>query len=331
MSSRKHSHDHFHESGAHRRHEAHGHTHPHGHGAATQPRALQSALLFTIGFMIVEAVVGFRTHSLALLADAGHMLGDAGALALALLAAVIAARPRTASATFGYRRAEVLAAFVNGVVLALLAIALLREAVTRWLTPTAIDAQAVMGCAVLGLAVNLWVARLLHQGAQHNINMRAALLHVLSDALGSVGVLVSAALIAMFGWQRADAVTSGLIAVLIAWSGWRILRHTAGVLLESAPAGVDVRRVEQCIASTPGVLGFHDLHVWRISDGFDVVSVHVTLQPEAHGVEVSRAVSSRIAAELGIQHVTVQPEAAPPNELVALRQSREGPIIHHKQ
>lgn len=325
MSSRKHSHDHSHESGAHRRHEAHGHAHH--HRAAAPPRALQSALLFTIGFMVVEAVVGFRAHSLALLADAGHMLGDAGALALALLAAVIAVRPRTASATFGYRRAEVLAAFVNGVVLALLAIALLSEAVARWLAPTAIDAQAVMGCAVLGLAVNLWVARLLHQGAQHNVNMRAALLHVLSDALGSVGVLVSAALITVFGWQRADAVTSALIAVLIAWSGWRILRHTAGVLLESAPAGVDVRRVEQCIAATPGVLGFHDLHVWRISDGFDVVSVHVTLRPEAHGVEVSRAVSSRIAAELGIAHVTVQPEAAPPNELVALRQSREGPVI----
>ncbi|HEX2878425.1 MAG TPA: cation diffusion facilitator family transporter [Polyangiaceae bacterium] len=288
---------------------------------------MRVALLFTTGFMIVEAIVGFQAQSLALLADAGHMLGDAGALVLALLAAVIAVRPRTAIATFGYRRAEVLAAFVNGVALALLAILILREAVERWLMPAAINTRAVMGCAALGLAVNLWVARMLHQGASNNVNMRAALLHVLSDAVGSVGVLLSAALVALFDWQRADAVTSALIAVLIASSGWRILKHTAGVLLESVPAGVDVRRVEQCIASTPGVLGFHDLHVWRISDGFDVVSVHVTLQPDAHGVEVSRAVSSRIAAELGIDHVTVQPEAAPPNELVSLRQSRDGRVL----
>jgi cobalt-zinc-cadmium efflux system protein len=277
--------------------------------------------------MIVEAVVGFRAHSLALLADAGHMLGDAGALVLALFAAVIATRPRSASATFGYRRAEVLAAFSNGVVLALLAIALLREAAERWLEPTAIDAPAVIGCAVLGLAVNLWVARVLHQDGGNNVNVRAALLHVLSDALGSVGVLVSACLVAVFGWQRADAVTSGLIALLIAWSGWSILRHTAGVLLESAPAGVDLERIERCIVETPGVQGFHDLHVWRISDGFDVVSVHVTLQPDAHGVAVSRAVSARIAADLGIEHVTVQPEAAPPNERVALRQSRDGRVL----
>jgi cobalt-zinc-cadmium efflux system protein len=288
---------------------------------------LRVALLFTLGFMVVEAMVGFWSQSLALLADAGHMLGDAGALVLALLAASIAQRPRTPIATFGYRRAEVLAAFVNGVALALLALLIFREAIERWLAPSAIDTQAVMGCAVLGLGVNLWVARMLHRGATSNINMRAALLHVLSDALGSVGVLLSAAAVALFGWQRADAVTSAFIAALIAYSGWRILRHTAGVLLESAPAGVDVRRVEQCIASTPGVLGFHDLHVWRISDGFDVVSVHVTLQPDAHGVEVSRAVSSRIATELGIDHVTVQPEAAPPNELVPLRQSRDGPVV----
>jgi cobalt-zinc-cadmium efflux system protein len=283
--------------------------------------------LFTTLFMLVEAGVGMYAHSLALLADAGHMLSDAGALVLALLAAVIAGRPRTASATFGYRRAEVLAAFVNGVVLALLAILLLREAVERWLHPEAVDAPAVLACAVLGLAVNLWVASALHRGAQHNVNVRAALLHVISDAMGSVGVVISALLVASFGWNRADAVTSGVIALLIAWSGWSILQHTAGVLLESTPAGVDISRVEQCIVATPGVQGFHDLHVWRISDGFDVVSVHVTLQPDAHGVEVARAVCARIASELGIDHVTVQPEAAPPNELVPLRQSREGRVI----
>jgi cobalt-zinc-cadmium efflux system protein len=317
VSGLHHSHDHDH----------HHHDHRERSGASGQPRALRGALLFTGAFMVVEALVGFRAHSLALLADAGHMLGDAGALVLALLAALIAARPRTPSATFGYRRAEVLAAFANGVVLAVLAIVLLREAAARWLEPTAIDAPAVLGCAALGLAVNLWVARMLHRGAQHNLNMRAAMLHVLSDALGSVGVLISALLVQWFGWIRADAVTSVLIAVLIAWSGWLILKHTAGVLLESVPSGVDVQRVERCIASTPGVLGFHDLHVWRISDGFDVVSVHVTLQPDAHGVEVCRAVSARIATELGIDHVTVQPEAAPPNELVALRQSRDGPVV----
>jgi len=316
-------------------HHKHGRSHAHAQESIAQPAtavrqqvALRTALGLTAAFMIVEAVVGWYSHSLALLADAGHMLSDTGALLLALIASHLARRPRSQSATFGYRRAEVLAAFLNGVALAILALLIFREAMDRWLAPTAVRVAPVVWCAALGLVVNLWVARSLHNSATHSMNVRAALAHVLSDALGSVSVLISALLIQLFGWHQADAVTSALIAGLIAWSGWRILQHAAGVLLESAPAEVDLKRLEACITSTPGVLGFHDLHVWRISDGFDVVSVHITLLPETHGVEVCRAVSARISSELGIDHVTVQPEAAPPNELVALRQSRDGPVIN---
>lgn len=309
---------------AHHSHGGHAHVHA-AHTSAARP--LLAALLLTALFMLVELSVGLYSGSLSLLADAGHMLSDTGALGLALAAQSLAQRPRSFSASYGYRRAEVLAAFLNGIVLALIALWVAKEAAERWLAPSSLKPVPVLFVAALGLLLNLWVARRLHDDAAHNINVRAAVAHVLSDALGSVGVLISASVVYLFGWQRADAVVSFAIAALIAWSGWRILQHTAGVLLESVPPGVDLGAVQTCIERTPGVSGCHDLHVWRISDGFDAVSVHVTLQPDAHGVAVSQAVRQRIVALLGIEHVTVQPEAEAPREVVALRQSREGPPL----
>lgn len=307
------------------------HGHGHGHGAGSGGNALSWALGVTLAYAAVEFAVGLYSGSLTLVADSGHMLSDGGALGLALIAQAWARKPRSPTATYGYRRAEVLAAFVNGVALAVVALLVLKEAVVRWFTPVHVEAGLALFCAALGLLLNLGVAWILHRDSRShdsNLNLKAALAHVMSDALGSFAAILSSLLILGFGLYRADAVLSVLIAGLVAYSGWRVLRDTSFVLLESVPPGVSTAEVERAILACEGVLGCHDLHVWRISSGFDAITVHVTLKPGAHGVEVSRSVSVRISELFGIQHVTVQPEAAPPSELVLLRQSREGPAVH---
>ncbi len=273
--------------------------------------------------MVVEAVSGLRTHGLSLLADAAHMLADAGSLGLALAAAEWAKRPRTTTSTFGHRRAEVLAAFVNGIALAVTAIGISIEAVERWQAPRDILAFEMLLVAGLGLCVNIGVAFILSR-AQQGMNVRAALAHVLVDALGSVGAMSAAGLVLAFGWRRADSVVSVGISLLVAYSGWRVLRETTGILLEAAPGHIDVAAVEREILRCGGVAGVHDLHVWRISDRFDALTVHVTLAEGTHGVEVCRDVARRLEETFGLEHVTVQPEAPPPIEIVCLRSSRDG-------
>jgi cobalt-zinc-cadmium efflux system protein len=300
--------------------------HAHGQGRArdTPVHVLTVALVATAGFMLVEAGVGLWSRSLALLADAGHMLADAGALALALLAQRWAARPRTAQSTFGFRRAEVLAAFANGVALALTAIWIVKEAVERWIAPPEIRAGGMLIAAALGLVVNVAVAAMLLRAQRDSLNVRAAFAHVLLDAVGSVAALLAGGLVAVFGLVRADPALSVVIACLVAWSGWRVLREATGILLESAPEHLDVSDVEKTILACPGVAGVHDLHVWRISERFDTLTVHVTLARGAHGVEVCRSVGERLLRVHGLDHVTVQPEAPPPDEIVSVRLGKDG-------
>ncbi len=274
--------------------------------------------------MVVEAVVGVWSGSLALLADAGHMLADAGALALALVAQHFAARPRTQQSTFGFRRAEVLAAFINGVALALTAAWVVVEAAERWVSPHAIRGVGMLITAVIGLLINAVVAAVLMGAQKDSLNVRAAFVHVLTDALGSVAAILAGLAVVLLGWVRADPALSVLIALLVAYSGWRVLRETTAILLEAAPADLDVAAVEASIRECPGVASLHDLHVWRISDSFDALTVHVTLARGAHGVEVCRGVAERLRADHGLEHVTVQPEAPPPDELVSVRSSRDG-------
>jgi cobalt-zinc-cadmium efflux system protein len=312
----------------HHQHPHHGHGHGHGghggHGVSglTPHGALRISLVLTAGFMLVEALVGWMTGSLALLADAGHMLSDAGALGFALIAQRFAARAHTARATFGYRRAEVLAAFLNGIALALISIWIGVEAVRRWWQPVELSPHGMLETAVAGLVVNVLVALVLSRSGGQNVNVRAALAHVLADLLGSLGA-VAAGLSVVF-WQayRADTVLSLLITVLVAHSGWRILQETSLVLLEGAPRELDTSALAKTIQETEGVASFHDLHAWRISDGFDAVTVHVVLAPRFHGVDVSQRVCQRVEAKHGIRHVTVQPEAPPPDVLVQLGRSR---------
>lgn len=274
--------------------------------------------------MVVEVAAGLFSGSLALLADAGHMLADAGALGLALVAQHWASKPRTERSTFGFQRAEVLAAFLNGIALALTAVLVIAEAVERWLEPVTVRGGTLLITAAAGLLVNLLVAAVLTKAGKQSINVRAALAHVIMDALGSVAALLAGVAVTFFSAHRADPALSILIALLVAYSGWRVLKETTAILLEAAPAHLNVAEIERTIRSCPGVADLHDLHVWRISDQFDALTVHVTLGRGAHGVDVCRSVAERLRAEYGLDHVTVQPEAPPPDELVAVRLSRHG-------
>jgi cobalt-zinc-cadmium efflux system protein len=261
----------------------------------------------TTSFMFVEVVAGLISRSLALLSDAGHMLTDAGALALALVAQNLAARARTERHTFGYRRAEILAALINGTVLGVSAIWIIIEAARRFSEPRAILGAPMLVVAGLGLVVNLIAAWLLAHG-HGNINTRAAAAHVASDAAGSVAAMIAGGLVLGFGWNIADPIASIAISLLILWGAWRLVRESVDVLMEGTPAGVDPNALEQVILTAPGVASLHDLHVWCISDGFPVVTVHVVLDGSGHGTDVSRAVARRIQERFGIEHVTVQPE-----------------------
>jgi cobalt-zinc-cadmium efflux system protein len=326
----KHDHDHDHKDAhahgrshehAHEPHQAPGHDHDHDHSAelrATPARRLAWALGLTASFMVVEAVVGFWAQSLALVADAGHMLADAAALALALIAQRIARQARTRRSTYGYRRAEVLAAFTNGTVLAVTAVWIVIEAIERWRSPPPVHGQTMMITAAIGLGVNLVSAAILRSGV-HNANTRAALAHVLSDALGSVGAILAGVLVLTMDMRRADPVIGIAIGVLVAWSGYRLVRDTTRVLMEGTPPHIDLAEVEASIRAVPGVTDVHDLHVWTISEGFDSLTVHVVIAGGFHGTEVAAAVGRHVRDKLGIEHSTVQPEAPHRDSLIPLR------------
>jgi cobalt-zinc-cadmium efflux system protein len=305
-----HDHDHHHGHGHGRGHAHGGHHHGHHHPQSDSSRRLTWALALTVSFLGVEVTAGWLTGSLSLLSDAGHMLTDSGALVLALVAQRIAARPRTRAHTFGFRRAEILAALTNGLVLAVTSGLIVHEAVERLRDPPNIRALPVITVASAGLVVNLVSAFVLGHGvSRDNPNVRAALLHVVSDALGSVAAIVSGLAIAWFGAPLADPVASLFIALLIAVGGLRLVRETLSFLMEAAPPGVDIEELERVVRETRGVAGFHDLHAWSISAGFSTVTVHVVLDGTAHGTDVAQAVGQRIRERFGIAHVTVQPEA----------------------
>jgi len=281
----------------------------HGSRSLLPRKRLRIALTLTSSFLVVEVVAGLLSGSLALLSDAGHMLTDAGALVLALWAQALGSRPRSDRKTFGYRRAEILAAAANGIVLGIAAIIVIVEAIRRFSSPPHIDGYPMLAVAAVGLLVNLLSAWVLSGGGARDMNLRAAAAHVLADAAGSVAAIVAAILILGFGWTIADPITSIAISILILFGAWRLLRDASNVLMEGVPATVDVPALERLARETPGVSDVHDLHVWSIVEDAPVVTAHVTLTPGAHGVEVARDVGRRLESALGQAHVTVQPEA----------------------
>jgi cobalt-zinc-cadmium efflux system protein len=298
-----HGHDHGHGHGDDR-----GHDHDHGHGNPDVQGRLRIVLYLSIAYMFAEAVGGWLTNSLALLADAGHMLSDVAALGLSLFAGWISRRPTTPRHTFGYYRAEILAALVNGAALAAISALIVIEAVGRLSHPQAVRGPFLLGIASGGLVVNLIGLRLLHAGRHHSMNLRGAWLHVGSDALGSFGAMVAGFLAWRFGWDIADPVASIVIALLVVYSSWSLLRQAADVLMEGTPRGIDADEVRCALLSVQGVRAVHDLHIWTITSGMHALSAHVAVpQDEARsGLLVDlRAVLGR---QFGIDHVTIQVE-----------------------
>lgn len=258
--------------------------------------------------MLVEAVGGWLTNSLALIADAGHMLTDVAALTLTLGAIWFGARPATAKKTFGYYRLEILAAFVNGIALVLLSLWVIYEAVQRWQTPPPIDGAGLTVIAVGGLLVNIIAARLLHSGHKHDLNMRGAWLHVMGDLLGSATAIVAGILIVAFGWLWADPVCSVLISLIIIFGSWRLIMDSVNVLLEGTPTHISLSAVESTILETEGVAGVHDLHVWTISSGIEALSAHISHDESVVHSELLVAVRERLHERFGIDHLTIQME-----------------------
>jgi len=281
----------------------------HTHGRASESRRkLTMVLVLTSIYMIAEVIGGWLTGSLALLADAGHMLADVAALALALIAAWFASRPATSNKTFGYYRLEILAALVNGVALVVISLLILYEAYQRWSAPPVVQGSAVMLVASGGLAINLISAWILHGRHEIDLNMRGAWLHVLSDALGSLGAIVAGAVMWLYGWFAADPLFSALIGVLIVWSSWRLIRESTNVLLEGTPAHINLAAVEDSILRTDGVSDVHDLHVWTITSGREALSAHVIHAYEVSQPELLKELRAKLHDRFGVDHLTIQME-----------------------
>jgi cobalt-zinc-cadmium efflux system protein len=269
-------------------------------------RALAAALALTAGYAIVEAVGGWLAGSLALLSDAGHMATDAAALGLAHFAQWIARRPPSPRASYGYARAEVLAAFVNALALLLLVGFIVFEAIQRIVTPAPVAGGTVLGIASVGLLVNLVTAWVLAR-ASSSAGARSALLHVLSDALGSVAAIVAGAVILATGWTPIDPLLSLLTAVLILRATWRLLVQTTGVLMEGVPAHLDYREIGGALTAIAGVNGVHDLHVWLMSTREAALSAHVTIDSGDAWPPILEAARRMLAERFHIDHVTLQP------------------------
>jgi cobalt-zinc-cadmium efflux system protein len=273
-------------------------------------RRLTLAFGITMLVMVVELVGGWLSGSLALLADAGHMLADAAALAVALFAAWIAQRPATAQRSFGFMRLEVFAALVNGAVLIVIAIGIGIEAWRRLRVPPPVDGVLLLGVAGIGLLANVVAVAILHRGHEHSLNQRGAYLHVLGDLLGSIGALLAGALVLLFGWTLADPLISVAIGALVLVSAWRLVKESTDVLLEATPRHIALSDVHARIASVPGVDSVHDLHLWTVTSGVVAMSGHLVVKNPTDNQPVLEEVQQRMQA-LGINHVTVQLEREP--------------------
>jgi cobalt-zinc-cadmium efflux system protein len=283
--------------------------HEHGlHGnRPSVTRALQIALGLTLALMVAEVIGGMLSNSLALLADAGHMLTDAGALALSLFVAWMCRQPSGPEKTYGYLRWEILAALLNGATLLLISFWIVWEAVSRFRAPEPIAGGLMLGFAIAGLVVNAIAVWILHGVNRDSLNVRGAYLHVLGDMLASGGTVVAALLVRLTGWVAADPIASLVSTVLIVGSAWRLVREAVDVLLEAAPPHIALEAVRARLESIPGVESVHDLHVWTVTSGVVAMSVHaIVRQPEHHQGVLESA--HDLLQEMGIHHVTVQLE-----------------------
>jgi cobalt-zinc-cadmium efflux system protein len=269
------------------------------------------ALGILVAFMAVEVVAGVLADSLALLSDAAHMLTDAGAVALALIAARLAARPAAGRFTFGLGRAEILSAQGNGATLLVLAGVIAVEAIRRlWSTPE-VDGELVVVVGLLGACANVAAAAALGRAERRSLNVEGARAHVLTDLYASLAAAAAGAVVLATDFYRADAIASLVVAALMLLSGWRLLRDAGRVLLEGAPEGVDPQAVGNALAAQPGVVEVHDLHVWEVTSGFPALAAHVLVQPGDDCHAVRRTLQTMVGERFGIEHVTLQVDHAP--------------------
>ncbi|WP_025717625.1 cation diffusion facilitator family transporter [Paenibacillus sp. 1-18] len=307
-SNQHHQHDHSKgskHSDAHGHGHSHSHGHSHGHGA--NKNALKLSFFLIAGYMIIEFIGGLLTNSLALLSDAGHMLSDAGALGLSYLAMTWGQRQASKSKTFGYKRFEVLAAFINGLALALISIYIFWEAFERLSDPPGVMTSGMLTIAVLGLLVNVAAAFILMRGdTSENLNIRSAFLHVLGDLLGSVGAIVAALLIMFFGWNLADPIASILVAILVIISAYRVTRDSIHILMEGTPLNMNTDQIKQSLLDLEHVVEVHDLHVWALSSDVPLLSCHIIIQDPIYSSVVMEQAQRLLNEQYEIKHITIQ-------------------------
>ncbi|GAA2911229.1 cation diffusion facilitator family transporter [Streptosporangium fragile] len=289
----------------------HGHGHGHGHGANADRRYLTAALVLLVAFMAAEVVIGVIANSIALISDAGHMLTDAAAIALALVAMRVAARPARGAYTFGWKRAEIISAAVNGLTFVGLVAYFLYEGVRRLVEPPEVEGVLVFVTALAGIAVNAGAAWLIARADRSSLNVEGAFQHILNDMYAFIATAVAGAVVWFTGWNRADAIAALVVAALMAKAAFDLLRDSGRILFEAAPTGVNPAEVSTAIATHPGVTGVEDLHVWTVTSGFPALSAHVTVMPGGDCHRVRRELATLLHERFQIEHTTLQVDHVP--------------------
>ncbi len=288
---------------------SHQHSHGHTHVHKANKKALTISFILITAYMVVEFIGGWLTNSLALLSDAGHMLSDSVALGLSLSALLFGQKAATSNKTFGFKRFEILAALLNGLILVVISIFILKEAFERFAHPANVIGEGMIIISSIGLIINILVAWILSRGqTKENLNIRSAFMHVIGDLLGSVGAIVAALLIIFFGWNFADPIASIIVSLLVLYSGWHILKESVNILMESKPAEINSEKVIGELETIKGVTGVHDLHIWMITSEFPSLTVHLNVTPESDRDRILEEAIFLIHKETGISHITIQTE-----------------------
>lgn len=311
----------------------HNHDHGHDHTHGANKKVLLLSFIIITSYMVIEAIGGFLTNSLALLSDAGHMLSDSISLAIALLAFIFGEKAASFSKTYGYKRFEILAAVLNGVTLILIALFIFFEAIERFANPPEVATTGMLIISVIGLLINIVVAWMMMRGGdtEDNLNMRGAFLHVLSDMLGSVGAIIAALVIMFFGWGWADPLASVIVALLVLRSGYFVTKSAIHVLMEGTPSNVDVQEIIQIMEQTEGVQSIHDLHIWTITSGTNALSCHAVVDDQLN-IGESEHILREIEHNLehkGIKHITIQLETAANRHDESILCNLKSEPVHH--
>jgi cobalt-zinc-cadmium efflux system protein len=295
------------------------HDHAHGHvHADSDARRLGTAFALIVAFMVAEVVAGIVGSSLALLSDAGHMLTDAVALGLALLALRLADRPPAGSFTYGMKRAEILSAQINGVTLLLLGVLIIYEGIRRLIEPPDVEGGLVLIVAVVGIAVNLVAARLLAGAERRSLNVEGAFRHVLTDLFAFIATAIAGAIILIWGLERADGIASLLIAASMLWASYGLLRDSGRIFMEAAPRGLDPEEIGRTLVAEDGIVEVHDLHVWEVTSGMPAISAHLIVRADADCHEARWHAARLLADRFGVEHSTLQVEHEPGDELLQI-------------